>query len=861
MNFNCGILLLLAVVCNISLPIPLKMYVCYLCGDDVKLESINRLRFHLLRHKDNCELLLPIRCKQGQCMGTYTTVFNLLRHISTHHAVKSNILEHGADSYGSPDANSDATDCACMSCDDDDTDSEQNSRVNFLQEIETEAVSLVAGLRANSSVPYSLVPAVVESFNCMSASMVSFVQSEVGRCLKDNQIDKSVVAQVTQDIGAKLEEGVNPLKNLSTRKRQDAFFDRHTLAVTPEHVYLCPRLESHGGSSSYVYDSFQYVPVKKTIWSLMQCKSYVEILLQDKCVPDVLQDWSDGAKCREHPLFGDCSKFSIKIQLFYDDMGVTNPLRSHGSVHNVGVFYYTIKNLPPEFNSCFANVHLLALCYSHDLSVHGFEPVLNRFVAEMKELSTAGLIGEFPILGHTTVYASLCQVTCDNLALNKMFGFIESFSGSYFCTICYATSEQIQVWYREEQFDRRTVDSYNSDIAGLQTAIQQGRNHCRGVKSSCKLNEIDGFHVVDNFSLDVMHIILEGIVSVELGCILHGLCEDTALTLEKINSAVSLLWGKMTVDKTHKPAEISRLHDPSHSIVPSMKAIQYWALLRYLPFAVGCDVPSDNKHWKFLLHLSLLVDLIFAPRFTRGMVLYMSEIIAEHLALFVCLYSNEHIRLRPKHHLLVHLPTVVLKSGPLIGMSCMRYELKNSFFKRSAHVVCNFTNICRTLAYRHQQHALYSLLSKNHIRNVASVTGHMLAMADSVPYCDVLVSGFGVTPTDTIAVANRMCVATMQYNKGHFLMLCRDEFGDPVFGKIINFVSVSGDGEWMVAVEQVQTTDFCADFHAFTIAFVEPAAVSVRQLNDFADHRPLYCHKLFSQNSTRHMLRLPYHIF
>jgi len=77
-------------------------------------------------------------------------------------------------------------------------------------------------------------------------------------------------------------------------------------------------------------------------------------------------------------------------------------------------------------------VHLLALCYSHDLSVHGFEPVLYVFVAEMKELSTVGLSAEFPVLGNTTVYASLCQVTCDNLALNKMFGFIESFSGSFF---------------------------------------------------------------------------------------------------------------------------------------------------------------------------------------------------------------------------------------------------------------------------------------------------------------------------------------------------------------------------------------------------------------------------------------------
>jgi len=292
-----------------------------------------------------------------------------------------------------------------------------------------------------------------------------------------------------------------------------------------------------------------------------------------------------------------------------------------------------------------------------------------------------------------------------------------------------------------------------------------------------------------------------------------------------------------------------------------MKAVQYWALLKYLPLAIGCDVPCDNEHWKFLLHLSLLVDLIFAPRFTDGMVMYMSEIIAEHLALFVSLYSNEHIRLRPKHHLLVHFPTIVLKSGPLIGMSCMRYELKNSFFKRSAHIVCNFTNICRTLAYRHQQHALHSLLSNSHMRNVVSVTGHTLLSADSLPFCDVLVYRFGIMPTDSVAVADRMSVASVQYNKGHFVMLYRDDFGDPVFGKIIKFVSVSGDVEWQVVVEHVQTSTFFADFHAFSVVFAETATVSVCSVHEFAYHHPLYCHKQFSHNCTRHLLRLPYHVF
>jgi hypothetical protein len=97
------------------------------------------------------------------------------------------------------------------------------------------------------------------------------------------------------------------------------------------------------------------------------------------------------------------------LQLFYNGLGVTNPLRSQGSLHNVGVFFYTVKNLPPEFNSCYANVHLLALCYTHDISVYGYDAILEKFVREIKELSTVGFDGIFPILGKRIVYASLCQ--------------------------------------------------------------------------------------------------------------------------------------------------------------------------------------------------------------------------------------------------------------------------------------------------------------------------------------------------------------------------------------------------------------------------------------------------------------------
>jgi hypothetical protein len=130
-------------------------------------------------------------------------------------------------------------------------------------------------------------------------------------------------------------------------------------------------------------------------------------------------------------------------------MGVINPLHSYGSLHNIGAFYYTIKNVPDELNCCFANVHLLALCYSHNLYVYGYAPVRAKFVSEIKTLSTIGL-EDFPILGHQTVYTSLCQVTGDSLVLNDLLGFIELFSGSYFCNLCYATATGNQINFIEE---------------------------------------------------------------------------------------------------------------------------------------------------------------------------------------------------------------------------------------------------------------------------------------------------------------------------------------------------------------------------------------------------------------------------
>jgi len=447
--------------------------------------------------------------------------------------------------------------------------------------------------------------------------------------------------------------------------------------------------------------------VTHTLKNLFIITNYAEALLFDKRNPGIYADFCDGDRVLNHPLFGSVDKFSLMLQLFFDGLGMTNPLRGQNTVNNIGVFY-TVKNLPAKYNSCFSNVHLLALCYMEYLKVYGFNPILEKFVAEIVTLQQYGFEADLPKLGKCQVFSSLCQVTCNNLALNSILGFIESFSCDYFCTICYATQETIQTNYRSEMFEKRTISDYVSDVKNISGALKQDKNHFRGVKRNCILNDIEGFHVTENWSLDVMHVILEGIVPVELSCILYGLCSGKVLDTDTLNHCISIFWGHLTVNKSDRPPALNRLMEPGHGLSPSMKAVQCWALLKYLPLAVGKQVPFDNVHWLFLLHLSHLVDLIFAPRFTRGMVMYLKDVIEDHLQKFVKLYSSTwHVKLRPKHHFLVHLPEIVLKSGPLTGMSCLKYELKNSFFKRCAHTICNFTNVCHALAKRHQQQSVF----------------------------------------------------------------------------------------------------------------------------------------------------------
>ncbi len=57
----------------------------------------------------------------------------------------------------------------------------------------------------------------------------------------------------------------------------------------------------------------------------------------------------------------------------------------------------------------------------------------------------------------------------------------------------------------------------------------------------------------------------------------------------------------------------------------------------------------------------------------------------------------------------------MLKYGPFLHLSCIRFEGKHQYFKKLSTVVCNFKNITKSLAIRHQLRQCWEQAQKKSI--------------------------------------------------------------------------------------------------------------------------------------------------
>jgi hypothetical protein len=204
------------------------LFMCYACSN--AFQSITALQSHMQRHNNLGELPCPIKCCQGTCRSTFTKVFNFIRHLNSYHNVS---CAEGADLEKSSTLNAQSVggDEFDNDCADELPHIHSKGAVNCLQDLTAEGTALVACLRANSSIPYGIIPGIVESCNHMVNCVVTNVQNEILKTLEDSDVSRYQIGLVEVAMARQAETLHKPLDFLSTRYKQDKYFDEHPLHV------------------------------------------------------------------------------------------------------------------------------------------------------------------------------------------------------------------------------------------------------------------------------------------------------------------------------------------------------------------------------------------------------------------------------------------------------------------------------------------------------------------------------------------------------------------------------------------------------------------------------------------------------
>lgn len=165
--------------------------------------------------------------------------------------------------------------------------------------------------------------------------------------------------------------------------------------------------------------------------------------------------------------------------------------------------------------------------------------------------------------------------------------------------------------------------------------------------------------------------------------------------------------------------------------------------------------------------------------------------------------------------------------GPLALSSCLKFEMKHGFFKRCAHIVCNFKNIPKSLANSHQYYMAYvSLTNLRRNSSIQNGSGIVLPISD-IPQLADLSLPQSIAELQTVFSSKKLNFWGTWYHTGDYIATSIDsETGDPTFVQIVAIINCNE--KWNFIVRRCETLDFLGHFHSYSIKMLEVAVLEYK---------------------------------
>ena len=375
---------------------------------------------------------------------------------------------------------------------------------------------------------------------------------------------------------------------------------------------------------------------------------------------------------------------------FTDAFEVVNPLGASKKKVKIVGCYLCLGNLPPHLKSKTENLKLIFLCREKYINLYGWEVVLKKFMQDLRILESEAIT--ISISGKDVkYYGTLVAMLGDSLGAHQIGGFIENFSTSiYLCRFCEITRELLRLGNYHVQ-KLRNAKNYLECCDKINT----GNKSEKGIKENSTLNGLKYFHVCNpGLPPCAAHDLFEGIIVYDLMLAIKHFIEERWFSLEELNYRIDNFQFCDESKQTLPPIKIGNKLSGSASDIKR--------LIMIFPVIVADRVESFEDHvWMMMMHLREVCSIVCAPALSVDQAAVLQDEIHQYLDLRVDCFPE--IPLRPKHHYVVHYPSLILHFGPLKHVWTLRFESKHSYFKNVVRHVKNFRNITATLSRKHEQ--------------------------------------------------------------------------------------------------------------------------------------------------------------
>jgi hypothetical protein len=573
-------------------------------------------------------------------------------------------------------------------------------------------------------------------------------------------------------------------------------------------------------------------------------------------VNGMLRDYPDGSYVKAHPIFGNDPK-SLKIILYYDDVEIANPLGSKVKTHKLAMFYWTLANIHPECRSSLNTVNLLCVVKSIHLRKYGMNKILENFVRDIKTLeSPEGKT--FLINGVERQFrGSLLMFTGDTLAANYVGGFKEGVAfAKKPCRACLGSQITTKLFFKESEFVLRDKMGHAEQCESLSEPgltkddiVFWSKEY--GINGRSILCDIETFDITKCLVQDLMHVVIEGVLELEMRHFLKYCVDGKFIKLKQLNTNITNFdYGHLIKDK---PSLIEPQH-LDHKL--RQNCAQLITLGNTLPFLLNDRLEDDDERLLNLILLLQILNGLLSYEITVDEVTLMKRMIEIHHKNFVSLYRTP----TPKFHFMVHLPGQILLFGPCRHQWCMRFEGAHCRFKHMATVVKNFKNISFTLSYRHQSLRCAELFKLPHepqmkflYRGDRVTPGSTIKLGD-YEHCDHVINCLNINNLEKQVVRTKSITVKGTFYKIGGIILLRDDDDDiPQFGTITSIAVI--DTTKVLIFKKLDTLLYAHTKNAYQVSVMVPNVFGAVGLTSLIHPHPM---SLFRVGSDFYVILLNY---